>query len=559
MPALERDPTFQSSAFALVPKKDKPLHLDGRIIHDLAAPDGLSVNAQTDSVASPDATWDPFISLKSFTTCQYTRIMHQLLGGCLPCSSHGIGSGMAVFGWTSSPGFFAVFGKAVRHYPRTGHSLVLGHMEPFWSFHWVDDIVLVEVDVDDRLQKAEKRLRDGVKLVFGSDGWHESKFTTWSRVFHAVGIDWNLPDEYITVPQRKIDKLRSVLAETLEKAFLSRKRLDSVIGVLRHVISFIPITKPFIQRLTAVQNRCRSLASAGAPMTEFFRKDLQWWQTLVFQTEFAGMPMNLFDHTKAFDEVWLVTVARNAICITSMKLQEQLLLKQRSQARDDNDLAHAVFCVTEMWGSSLSTEGTWCHVVIHGERWITELIDKMNFKSPEGQQALRQCYVGRQRVEEKRDQLKQASVSAGTLGSYNRNFKFWETFCSDIGFPVWIDELPRARQARMVGLFAALCASEGHNKARKGNKYQTFDGKMAAVAFAHKAVRNAKLDYHDPEFELIAQGYKRSHDDVDRKQPVTTPMLLKMYELRARHDTESDLMWGSIVLAFFFLDRSSEL
>ncbi|KAE8995125.1 hypothetical protein PR001_g20202 [Phytophthora rubi] len=158
-----------------------------------------------------------------------------------------------------------------------------------------------------------------------------------------------------------------------------------------------------------------------------------------------------------------------------------------------------------------------------------------------------------------RDQLKQAAVSAGTLGSYSRNFKFWETFCNDFGFPVWIDELPRARQARMVGLFAALCASEGHNKARKGNKYQTFDGKMAAVAFAHKAVRNAKLDYPDPEFELIAQRYKSSHGDVDRKQPVTTPMLLKMYELRARHDTESDLMWGSIVLGFFFLDRSLDL
>ncbi|GMF23754.1 unnamed protein product [Phytophthora fragariaefolia] len=37
---LERDPRFHSSAFALVPKMDNPLHLDGRIIHDLSAPDG---------------------------------------------------------------------------------------------------------------------------------------------------------------------------------------------------------------------------------------------------------------------------------------------------------------------------------------------------------------------------------------------------------------------------------------------------------------------------------------------------------------------------------------
>ncbi|GMF51793.1 unnamed protein product [Phytophthora fragariaefolia] len=60
---LERDPRFHSSAFALVPKKAKPLHLDGRIIHDLSAPDGQSVNAQTSSEDAPDASWDPFVSI----------------------------------------------------------------------------------------------------------------------------------------------------------------------------------------------------------------------------------------------------------------------------------------------------------------------------------------------------------------------------------------------------------------------------------------------------------------------------------------------------------------
>jgi hypothetical protein len=82
---------------------------------------------------------------------------------------------------------------------------------------------------------------------------------------------------------------------------------------------------------------------------------------------------------------------------------------------------------------------------------------------------------------------------------------------------------------------------------------------MAAVVFAHKAIRNGRLDYKDPEFELIAQGYKRSNGDVDRKQPVTAQMLLTM---RRRIDHSSDeerLLWGSIVLGFFFLDRSSEL
>ncbi|KAG2886420.1 hypothetical protein PC117_g25382 [Phytophthora cactorum] len=177
----------------------------------------------------------------------------------------------------------------------TGSSFLLGHSEPFWICQWVDDIVLIEIDVGDRLQKAEKRIKDGVKLVFGSDGWHEGKFTTWSRVFHAVGIDWNIPDGCITVPHRKIDKVHSMLADTLGKAFISRKRLDSLIGVLWHVISFTPITKPFIQCLTLVQNQCREHNKPGVPMTSFLRKEMTWWNELVFQNEFVGLPMELFE------------------------------------------------------------------------------------------------------------------------------------------------------------------------------------------------------------------------------------------------------------------------
>jgi hypothetical protein len=152
MSSFERDPTFHSSVFALVPKNNQPLHLDGRIIHDLSAPDGQSVNAQTASEASPDATWDHFVSIAR-RVCELRRrypghpiyamiadiaeaFQHvpvhanhaSAFGGRLPRSSHGVVSGMAVFGWTSSPGFFAVFGKAVRHYLRSGGSRVLGRM-----------------------------------------------------------------------------------------------------------------------------------------------------------------------------------------------------------------------------------------------------------------------------------------------------------------------------------------------------------------------------------------------------------------------------------------------
>ncbi|OWZ11996.1 LOW QUALITY PROTEIN: hypothetical protein PHMEG_00014908 [Phytophthora megakarya] len=46
---LQQDPGFHFCSFTLVPKKNKPIHLDERIIHDLSAPPGCSVNDQTNS------------------------------------------------------------------------------------------------------------------------------------------------------------------------------------------------------------------------------------------------------------------------------------------------------------------------------------------------------------------------------------------------------------------------------------------------------------------------------------------------------------------------------
>ncbi|KAG3233484.1 hypothetical protein PI124_g21442 [Phytophthora idaei] len=382
MATLVQDPMFHSSAFALVPKKDNPLHVDGRIIHDLSAPDEQSINAQTASEASPHATWEPFVSIAR-RVCDLRRRypgynIYAMIADIVEAFHHvPVHSRHAsIFG-----GFFAVFGKAVRHYQRTGSSFLLGHSEPFWIFQWVDDIVLIEIDVGDRLQKAEKRLRDGLKLVFGSDGWHEGKFTTWSRVFHAVGIDWNIPDGCITVPQRKIDKVHSMLVDTLGKAFISRKRLDSLIGVLWHVISFIPTTKPFIQRLTLVQNQCREHNKPGVPMTSFLRKDLMWWNELVFQNESAGLPMELFEKDTGFDESWLIVTDSNMITLESMRLRERLVLHQDSPIQDGKGIAAALNKVTREWGPRLTTQGTWCRIIIHGKRWTTELVDKTTCKS----------------------------------------------------------------------------------------------------------------------------------------------------------------------------------
>ncbi|KAE9046104.1 hypothetical protein PR002_g1847 [Phytophthora rubi] len=168
-----------------------------------------------------------------------------------------------------------------------------------------------------------------------------------------------------------------------------------------------------------------------------------------------------------------------------------------------------------------------------------------------------------QRIAEATAQLKLSAIYASSLRTYSKKFRHWVKFCDEFGFPVWIDELPQHRQARIVGLFTGLCSTEGHNKHGRGNKFQTFECKMTAVAFAHRSVRNAKLNCKNPEFELIAHGYKRTNSSVARK-PVTASLLLEMHRVLQDRTTPenreyNELVWASVVLAFFFLSRSSEM
>ncbi|KAG3114758.1 hypothetical protein PI125_g6143 [Phytophthora idaei] len=56
MDILTSDPGFHSNSFELIPKKGQPLRVDGRTIHACSVLPGQSVNDQTDSSASLDAT-----------------------------------------------------------------------------------------------------------------------------------------------------------------------------------------------------------------------------------------------------------------------------------------------------------------------------------------------------------------------------------------------------------------------------------------------------------------------------------------------------------------------
>ncbi|KAG6949638.1 hypothetical protein JG688_00014545 [Phytophthora aleatoria] len=156
------------------------------------------------------------------------------------------------FGWTGSPAHYGAFGGAVsfllaRESPR---SLDPGDLddEPLFSFVWVDDHVLIEVD-------HETALRLSMIAVLGPEAVNESKFSSWETELEALGLLWNSEQRTVSMPTSKAQQLKKQL------------------GSLRYMSLCCRATRAFIQRLHSEWRQTRRFQKRRLSLET--RQDLQ--------------------------------------------------------------------------------------------------------------------------------------------------------------------------------------------------------------------------------------------------------------------------------------------
>lgn len=86
----------------------------------------------------------------------------------------------SAFGWTGLPVHYEAFGGAIsflvsRERPRSLDPTERDE-EPFFSFVWVDDHILLEVDQGNRLELAEIALRTSMIAILGPNSINEKRF-----------------------------------------------------------------------------------------------------------------------------------------------------------------------------------------------------------------------------------------------------------------------------------------------------------------------------------------------------------------------------------------------
>lgn len=332
----ERDSRVHTSPFAVVPKKNVDYEFDGRIIHDLSAPKGNSVNSHVVG-GKLDASTDSYISLgeralecyrlypgipilgvtadvdSAFQNIPTSAAGSLLMGGRVPGTrANGIRllalALTGLFGFCDCPGLFGIFARAAKYYIKQGRSDIAEVIATFHSWLWVDDFIGIEPHVGDRLFQAEHRLRTSFHLVFGSPGWNDEKFATWNSTMHAVGLDWDLGTGVVSMPHEKVTKALdkvSAAATTLSKpeASVTLTEWRSLVGSLRHVATCIPAARVFFQSFVRVE---RQLANKQAVIWEPVQQDLQWFKHVLNHEPLNGIPMESFcSISKTEDWVYL--------------------------------------------------------------------------------------------------------------------------------------------------------------------------------------------------------------------------------------------------------------
>ena len=97
----------------------------------------------------------------------------------------------------------------------------------------------------------------------------------------------------------------------------------------------------------------------------------------------------------------------------------------------------------------------------------------------------------------------------------------------------------------------------GSNRSKRGNQYSTIKLKLASVRWYHRRFLGRTIDL-SPRLRILLQGIKRQSNPTTKKQPITPAFLRLLRRSLNLSDPRQRLLWGSVLLGYFFLLRRSE-
>ncbi|EGZ21530.1 hypothetical protein PHYSODRAFT_329463 [Phytophthora sojae] len=321
------------SPFGAVPKGDKPLSEDARVIHDLSFPVHGSVNEFTVPETEIAVHYDGARAIAARieeveTHCPgLARRMSGDVSGAfrhIPLHDDHCGHfsgtipelGVLIvdlccpFGWRNSPAAYAIAGGAINHLYST--SKPLWPLQPahgtreFDGKVWCDDHNCVEPAVGTRLEEAATELRAAMVAVLGPSACNEDKFTAWVTRGSALGLDWDLQRRTVSMPQAKIEKARQRVCDLQHPA-------------------------PFFQRLADAQRRTPHVGCF--PLAESALDDLRWFRAILSASHFNSIPLARFTRSQPPSVEVLMDASDVGLCALLLARREYIQVRLDAEER----------------------------------------------------------------------------------------------------------------------------------------------------------------------------------------------------------------------------------
>jgi hypothetical protein len=276
-------PDVQISPFGVIPKSSQPGKW--RLIVNLSAPDGLSVNDGIDG------------SLTSPTYVKVDDIIEQVL-------SLGKGSLMAKmdiesafrivpvhpddrpllgmkwdgqlyidltlpFGLRSAPKVFNSIADVLEWIVKTRGAKV--------THHYLDDFIVVGPPMSGECAASLEILLEACKELGVPVAPHKCMGPTTYLVFLGILIDTQKME--ISLPEQKLAQLKEMLVTWKDKKGCTKKELQSLIGHLQHATTVVRPGRRFVRGMLSLLYVAHK--SHHIWLNPSFRADLHWWHTFI--------------------------------------------------------------------------------------------------------------------------------------------------------------------------------------------------------------------------------------------------------------------------------------
>ncbi|POM66213.1 Hypothetical protein PHPALM_17963 [Phytophthora palmivora] len=489
----------------------------------------------------------------------------------------------APFGWAGSPPCYSLFGRAISWLMGSNSPASVSDSldnNPFFPFEWVDDHILVEPEIDDRLQSAESMLRYAILAVLGPRSINDYKFSDWSDELVVLGLLWNTRRLTVSIPDVKIVKARNRVTDMPKRGRASKTEFYKLLGSLRYVANCLRSAKPFYQRL---QKQCTSAPRFGkSKLSAGSLADLKWFSHILDHGCLAELPLGMFGALPPPDVELYMDASNYGLAVLDPWCDSFIQVKfdneelaQIDEVKDSGDgfsinvrehlrIALSLWTWGAKWNRQLkgntihvkcwsdnSSAVTWCNRH-HANNRLRQEINRAI--------GLAEAYFNR------RDLV--------PMGCRKLYMSFSEHF-SPVHWPrPQHNSIPAHGHSGHNGVlgFNFPC---GYPKIHKntrinsrfllriagnldsGNSASTVQSKISHISWHHRRSFGYNVGLM-PGHQLAITGMRRSDPPSNSKFPVTTEIIKCLHNSLNFKRTQHRVLWGASVPGFFFLLRRSE-